>query len=338
MRVGVIGLGSWGTALALQLMRAGQAVAAWGNEPEHVAEVAAARENRRFLPGARLDGPFCCDADLGAVVAEAEALILAVPSRAMGEVCRQIARLDPAPRLVINASKGLVPGSGSRLSSEIGRILPGWPLAVLSGPSHAEEVAVRSPTAVVTAAADLTWAEAARGLIMTEEFRVYTSTDLVGVEIGGALKNVIALAAGSVDGLGFGDNTKAALITRGLAEMARLGRALGAQQSTLFGLAGLGDLVATCASRHSRNRYVGEQLGRGRGLEEILAGMTMVAEGVATAATARDLARLHGVEIPITEAVCAVLAGQLGPEAAVRMLMTREPKLEAAAWQEATPP
>jgi glycerol-3-phosphate dehydrogenase (NAD(P)+) len=229
---------------------------------------------------------------------------------------------------IVSVSKGIENETGKRMTEVIAEIQPGVPVAALSGPSHAEEVARGTPTAVVASSLDAGLAQLVQQTFMTERFRIYTGDDLVGVELGGALKNVIAIAAGITDGLGFGDNAKAALVTRGQAEMSRLGVALGARQETFFGLSGIGDLMVTCFSKWSRNRGVGERLGRGETLEQILASMEMVAEGVRTAKSAVALSRQTGVETPIAREVFAVLYEGKGARQAMRDLMTREAKPE----------
>ncbi|HCF95895.1 MAG: NAD(P)-dependent glycerol-3-phosphate dehydrogenase [Verrucomicrobiota bacterium] len=331
-RVGVLGLGSWGSALGLVLREAEVPFRGWSPLVDQVRLIQETGTNPDYLPGIDLGRGFPCTDDLDAVVRWADTLLLVIPSRYLRDVCGRIAGMGVDPRLVINAGKGLDHEHSSLLSDLIAGELPGWPQAVLSGPSHAEEVAAGIPTLVVAAAAEQATAEAVRDLFMTARFRVYSSTDLIGVQVGGAVKNVIALAAGCIDGLGLGDNTKAALITRGLVEVARLGVAMGGKPETFFGLSGLGDLVVTCESRHSRNRHVGEQLGRGRSLEEVLGEMVMVAEGVWTAETVCSLSRRLGVEAPISEQVWAVLQGRSSPLAAVEALMTRDPRQEMEAF------
>ncbi len=328
MRTAVLGLGSWGTAIAIHLADGGHEVAAWTLEEGDREAVRRDRENRRFLPGARVpDGVTIVDEPVAAL-AGAEAAVLAVPSFAVRDMAKVIAGAGfPGP--VINVAKGLEKQTRKRmlevLADELGDDAPAVSLV---GPSHAEEVALRYPTAVVAASRDAAAAELTQHLFSDESFRVYTNDDVVGVELAVALKNVIALAAGISAGLGYGDNTLGALLTRGLAEMTRLGLARGARPETFFGLAGVGDLITTSVSRHSRNRRVGEAIGRGRTLDEVMAKMDMVAEGVHTARAARDLARESGVEMPIVERVSAILFENEDPRAAITALMTREPKAE----------
>ena len=281
MRISIIGDGGWGTALGLLLRQQGHTVTIWGPFADYLAEVRERHENVRYLPGVAIPAErLVWTADANEAVRGAEGFVLAVPSKFYADVCQRFAGRIPPRTPVISVTKGLCAVTRHRMSDIAAEILGIADIAVLSGPSHAEEVARGLPTAVVAAAHDVRLAETVQRLFAGPRFRVYTSTDPLGVELGGAVKNVIAIAVGVSDGLGFGDNTRAALITRGLAEMTRLACALGAQPETLTGLSGVGDLIVTCTSRHSRNRGVGERLGRGERIEAILASMTMVAEGV----------------------------------------------------------
>ena len=327
-QVTIIGDGGWGTALALVLHRNGHRVRVWGPFADYIARIREERENVKFLPGVDLPPEIEWTTDRGEAMDGANAVVLAVPSRFYREVVRSFAPLIPKSALVLSVTKGLDKDAGRRMTEVAQDVLAHRPVAALSGPSHAEEVARGIPTAVVIACADHDRAVALQKLFMNPAFRVYTSDDVVGVELGGALKNVIAIAAGASDGIGFGDNTKAALITRGLAEITRLGTALGAHPATFAGLSGMGDLVVTCASRHSRNRAVGERLGRGEKIESILKSMEQVAEGVWTCATALRLAREHKVDVPITEEVDAVIHQGKDPKHAVQALLSRDPKPE----------
>lgn len=333
MVIAVLSDGGWGTALALTLLKNGHRVRLWGPFPDYVEELRRRRENSRFLPGVPLPPELALETGLAAATADAELIVLAAPAqyaRSLLEKLRQTA-LPPDP-LFVNVAKGIEVGTLLRMSELTEAVLGPRRYAVLSGPSHAEEVARQVPTAVVTASTDDAAARAVQAAFMNPRFRVYTSSDVIGVELGGALKNVLALAAGVCDGMGFGDNTKAALMTRGIAEMARLGAALGGRPETFSGLSGIGDLIVTCTSRHSRNRHVGEELGRGRPLEDILREMGgQVAEGVTTARSAFQLARRAGVETPIIDQVYAALYDGRDPRQAVRELMTREGKPEMAA-------
>ena len=325
--VAIIGDGGWGTALAVVLHNNGHAVRVWGPFADYIAEIQHRHRNEKFLPGIKLPPDIRWTADKAEAVAGADVVILAVPSRFFRSVLESFAELIPSSVLVLSVTKGLDEKTGKRMT-EVAQEMLKRPVAALSGPSLAAEVARGIPTAVTIACADRATAKELQDLLMNPSFRVYTSDDVIGVEIGGALKNVIAIAAGVCDGISFGDNTKAALITRGLAEIARLGCALGAHPATFAGLSGMGDLVVTCASRLSRNHTVGERLGRGESIDQILKTMEQVAEGVWTCATARTLANKHGVEVPITEEVYAVIHEGKDPRAAVRDLMTREAKPE----------
>ncbi len=326
--IAIIGDGGWGTALALTLRGNGHRVRVWGPFPEYLAELRARRENFKFLPGVPLPEDIEWTADEGAVAAGAEIVVLAVPSHFFRPVVSRFAPLIPAASLVISVTKGLDEQTRQRMTEVAGEVLRHGPVAALSGPSLAAEVARGVPAAVTIACADHVRARALQAAFNGKSFRVYTSDDVIGVELGGALKNVIAIAAGVCDGIGLGDNAKAALITRGLAEIARLGAALGAQPATFAGLSGMGDLVVTCMSQLSRNRTVGERLGRGETIAQIRASMVQVAEGVWTCETARQLALERGVEVPITAEVCAVIHHGKPPRAAVLALMSRDPKKE----------
>jgi len=328
MRVGVLGLGSWGTALAAHLAQGGHPVRGWTHDPVQRQALASDRENRKYLPGLPLPESIQIVDDIGSALEGAELVLMAVPSFAVREVAREAAG-TLGSRPVVNAAKGLETGTHllmhEVLAAELG---DAHPVASLVGPSHAEEVAQNHPTAVVAASRHAEVALAVQDVFSDESLRVYTNDDLLGVELAASLKNVIALASGIAAGLGYGDNTSGALLTRGLAEMTRLGVALGARPETFFGLAGVGDLITTCTSRHSRNRRVGEAIGRGQSLEQAMAGMTMVAEGVRTTGAARDLAEAARVDMPIVDRVHAVLYEGESPREAIRVLMSREPKAE----------
>ena len=328
-RISIIGDGGWGTALALVLHTNGHAVRVWGPFADYIEEVRHRHRNEKFLPGIKLPPDIGWTADKAEAVAGADVVVVAVPSRFFRSVLESFAGLIPSSAPVLSVTKGLDEKTGHRMT-EVAEELLKRPVAALSGPSLAAEVARGIPTAVTIACANHGTARELQSLFINNSFRVYTSEDVIGVEIGGALKNVIALAAGVCDGIGFGDNTKAALITRGLAEISRLGCALGANPATFAGLSGMGDLVVTCTSRLSRNHAVGERLGRGENIEQILKTMEQVAEGVWTCASARALARKCGVEVPITEEVYAVVHKGKDPRAAVRDLLGRDPKAERA--------
>jgi len=330
VKVAVIGGGAWGTALADLLARKGEQVTLWAREPEVVESVNQRHMNDLFLPGAPLAPTLAAARDIASVVRDAEVIVSAAPSHAVRPVMTQVARSITRTPLIVSASKGLDPDKLERPSAVLVEVFPaGTPIAVLSGPSFALEVYQRQPTAVVAAAADHAVAERAQRLFSTPHFRVYSHTDVIGVELGGALKNVIALAAGILEGLGLGFNTRAALITRGLAEITRLGVALGAQPMTFAGLAGLGDLILTATGSLSRNRGLGVALGQGQSVAQALAKTQAVVEGVNTARTAVALGERHGVDLPISREVANVLFKNKSPKQAVSDLMERELKAES---------
>lgn len=328
MKIAIIGDGGWGTALALVLHRNGHRVAVWGPFANYIEEIRATHLNRKFLPEVPLPAEVAWTADPEAVVNQAEIVVLAVPSQFYARVMETFSGLVPPAARVVSVAKGLSQDGHRRMTEIAGEGLGRSSIAALSGPSHAEEVARGVPTAVVAACEDYGTAEFLQHVFSSTTFRVYTARDVVGVELGGALKNVIAIAAGVSDGIGFGDNTKAALMTRGLAEMTRLGCANGAEAATFAGLSGMGDLIVTCTSKLSRNRTVGERLGHGETLEAILATMEQVAEGVWTCAAARELARDASAELPITDEVYAIVHQGKDPREAVESLMGRELKAE----------
>ena len=323
--ISVIGAGSWGTALSLILANAGWGVKLWARRGEIADAIQRERRNPQYLSGVLLPAGVEATADLRRAVAGARLVLLAVPSDGLREVCKQLSDCLQDGQGIISAAKGLEHETGRRLSKVIEESLGPrrGEIAVLSGPNLAVEVAAGIASATVVACGDAVFAAEAQAALSTPRFRVYTNPDVLGVELGGALKNIIAIAAGVSDGLSFGDNTKAALLTRGLTEITRLGVALGAKAETFRGLSGMGDLVATCASRKSRNYLVGSELAKGRRLDDVLAGMRQVAEGVATARAAQRLAARAGVEMPIAAAVYAVLFEGAAPADAVRSLMTR---------------
>jgi glycerol-3-phosphate dehydrogenase (NAD(P)+) len=329
--IGVIGGGAWGTALALVLAHKGHAVTLWMFEQELAEETSRTRENRVYLPGYPLPPSISVTSSLGTAVRDKSFILSVVPSHTIRTVSAQFAGFLPQDAVIINASKGIEVDT-LKLPAEVLRdTLPErhhGRLCFLSGPSFAREVADRMPTAVALAAADPAVGMRAQQVLSTHWFRVYTNTDVVGVELGGSLKNVIAIAAGVLEGLGYGHNTRAALITRGLAEMARLGAALGADARTFSGLAGMGDLVLTCTGDLSRNRTLGVRLGRGERFEAIMQGMKTVAEGVRTTKAACELARRRGIEMPVAEEVFRILYEGKDPRQALRDLMTRELKNE----------
>lgn len=330
-RATVVGAGAFGTALTTVLAQTFFEVRLWAREPEVVSGVNQQHENPLFLKGVRLPKNVSASANLGDVVPGAELLVSAVPSQfARGVMQKAVAHLPPNVP-VVSVSKGIENGTLLLPTQILEECLPKEVhpyLAALSGPSFAKEIAAGVPTLVTIAARNEEVAKHCQEAFSTDTFRSYTSTDLLGIQLGGALKNVIAIAAGISDGLGLGHNTRAALITRGLAEISRLGIQLGAQPMTFAGLAGMGDLVLTCTGELSRNRTVGVELGKGKSLQDILSGTQAVAEGVKTAQSAHDLARKEGTELPICEQVYAILYEGKNPKEAVTELMTREPKAE----------
>jgi len=329
--VTVLGVGSWGTALALLLARNGHTVRLWGHDPEEVAPLRRERENQRYLPGIPFPAALTAGADLVAAVAGVELVLVAVPSHAYRETLAQLRRSLPATAVLAWATKGLEPGSGRFLHQVTDEVLgEAWPTAVISGPSFASEVARGLPTAVTVAARDVDYARWVAARLHGSNLRAYTSSDVIGVELGGAIKNVLAIAAGVADGLGFGANARAALITRGLAEMTRLGLVVGGRRETFMGLAGIGDLVLTCTDDQSRNRRFGLAIGRGETTAVAFAAIGQVVEGAATAREALRLAQRYGVEMPITEQVDQVLHHGQNPRQAVEILLARDPKPEGS--------
>ena len=327
MIVAVIGAGSWGTALAAHLRRRGEGVALWAREADVVAGIRENRRNPFFLPDVDLPAGLAVSADVNAVLEGAQLVVVAVPSEFFAATLKAIARLpDGAP--VVSATKGLDPERHVRMTEVIAERFPDAEAAALSGPTFAREVAFGHPTAAVIAARDPALGARLQDAIGTREFRLYTNADVVGVEFGGALKNVMAIATGIADGLALGENARAALITRGLAEITRLAVALGGQPATMAGLAGLGDLVLTCTGTLSRNRALGIALARGQGLEAHEGETRMIAEGARTVRSALALARRHGVGLPICEEVGAVLFGGKAPAEALAALLGRTPTRE----------
>ncbi|HUJ71289.1 MAG TPA: NAD(P)H-dependent glycerol-3-phosphate dehydrogenase [Verrucomicrobiae bacterium] len=328
MNVTVMGTGGWGTALALLLHGNGHKVTLWGRLKAEVEPIIAAGENQAFLPGVKIPKQIGLTLDAKSALCAAELVVVAVPSHGMRPICETGRAFLPPGVPLVSVAKGIETETGARMSEVMTEVLHTDQIVVLSGPSHAEEAARGIPTAVVVASRQARLAVDVQRAFMSERFRIYTHDDVVGVELGGALKNVMAMAAGVCDGIGFGDNTKAALCTRGLAEMTRLGVALGARRETFFGLSGVGDLIVTAFSRHSRNRGFGERLGQGETAEHVAASMQMVAEGVKTAKAAWQLAQRHGVDVPITREVYAIIYEGKPPRQAVHDLMTREAKPE----------
>jgi glycerol-3-phosphate dehydrogenase (NAD(P)+) len=331
MHIAVLGAGSWGTTLAILLANNTHQVSLWSYREQYTRDILGTRQNPSFLPGVQIPESITATSDLNAAVAGSEMIVAAVPSQYLRGGVSGLKSLPPGNVTVVNVAKGIENGTLMTMSEMLHDTLPALSsrnIATLSGPSHAEEVSQRIPTTVVAASTDRETSKRVQSTFMTPYFRVYESTDITGVELGGALKNVIAIAAGIIDGAKLGDNTKAALMTRGIVEITRLGIALGAKERTFSGLSCIGDLMVTCMSRHSRNRYVGVEIGKGRKLGEILDEMVMVAEGVATTRSANELARKVGVEVPIMAEVYKMLFEEKDPHEACYDLMTRDPKGE----------
>jgi glycerol-3-phosphate dehydrogenase (NAD(P)+) len=333
-KLAVLGAGSWGMTLGLVLNDNGHDVTMWEFDAEQIRAVLRDHENKKYLPGIPIPDSISFTNYIGDALAGAQAVVVAVPSHVVREVTTRARKMIPPELLVVNVAKGIENGTLMRMSQVLSESLERKDterIVSLVGPSHAEEVSHRLPTTVVSGALNEEDAVEARDLFMTKYLRVYTNTDLAGVELGGALKNVIAIAAGICDGLGYGDNTKGALLTRGLAEITRLGVVMGGRPETFAGLSGMGDLITTCISPHSRNRHVGEEIAAGKSLEEVLGAMVMVAEGVRTTRSAHELALKYEVELPITEQMNLVLFEGKHPDEAIRDLMIRKPKREATA-------
>ena len=326
----VLGAGSWGTALAIQLARLSRPTVLWGRDPAHIAALASQRSNERYLPQAEFPDSLRIEPDLAAAVRSASDLLIAVPSHALRSLLQEIAPHLGAGARVSWATKGFELATGLLPHEVVHQVLgERVPTAVVSGPTFAKEVGAGLPTAMTVAASDATFASDLAQRLSGMNFRAYTSADMIGVETGGAIKNVLAIGAGISDGLGFGANTRIALITRGLVEMTRLGVALGARKETFMGLAGLGDLVLTCTGHLSRNRHVGVELAHGRTLPEILASTKMIAEGVRTTRAALELGAKHHIELPIAVQMAEVLAGRADVRAALDALMLRRQRAEA---------
>lgn len=331
MKITVLGAGSWGTTLAILLYTARHNVTLWSYNPDHAKSMQESRFNSEFLPDIPLPNDLPITSDLTSSVRQAEMIVAATPTQFVRSVFEKIGDIDMSQKIIVNVAKGIENKTLLSISEIIEDCCPSVKRknqSVLSGPSHAEEVSRNIPTAVVAASPSLETAKLVQQTFLTPSFRVYANTDLRGVELGGSLKNVIAVAAGISDGIGFGDNTKAALLTRGIVEITRLGVAMGAEQSSFSGLSGIGDLIVTCMSKHSRNRYVGEQIGKGRKLDDITNEMVMVAEGVATTQSVYELSARYGIDMPITTEVYRMLFEEKDPYQATEELMTRDAKIE----------
>jgi len=329
INISVLGDGGWGTTLAILLHQKGFKVSLWGAFPDYVSYLDRKRINTKFLPEIKIPRAIEITPDLSQAINAKELIIFAIPSQYLRGVLKKIRQLNYNKAAVyVSVIKGIETGSLKRMSEVIREEIGNVRLAVLSGPTIAHEVAKGIPTTAVIVSGDKSLRKYLQGIFMTERFRIYTNSDLIGVELGGSLKNIIAIACGVSDGLGFGTNTKAAILSRGLVEISRLGVVMGAQPRTFSGLTGLGDLVTTCISLYSRNRFVGEQIGKGKTLKQIKALMLMVAEGVPTTQSAYALSLKYKVDMPITKEIYSVLYRNKSPNKAVRDLMTREKKEE----------
>lgn len=327
-QIGIIGSGSWGTALSVLLAGNADKVIVWGREPSVIASINSLHQNPGYLPNVVLPDHVSATTTL-ADLATCDAIFVVVPSKAVRPVAQLLATLTLPPETpLVSCIKGIENGSGLRMSQLLSDAMPAQPVAVLSGPNHAEEIARRQPAAAVIGCTNQLIARRLQDLVTLPWFRAYTSDDLVGIEWGAAVKNVFAIASGLASGLGLGDNARAALVTRGLAEMIRLGTAMGGTPATFQGLSGVGDLVVTCYSEHSRNNRVGQALGRGTPLPSILASMTMVAEGVPNTESIYHAARHAGVRTPIIDTVYAILYQGLFPQEGLRALFARDPRPE----------
>ena len=327
-KAGVIGSGSWGTALARVLSKNGHEVTLWSRREEESRMLREERENKSKLPGVKLPDDILCTTDLEHTVEGKDILVLATASPSIRSMAKKMAPYVADGQIIVDVSKGIEDSTLMILTDVIEQEIPQCQATVLSGPSHAEEVGRDIPTTVVAGAKDRETAEYIQNLFMNKVFRVYTSPDMLGIELGGALKNVIALAAGAADGLGCGDNTKAALITRGIAEMSRLGVAMGGHIETFNGLTGIGDLIVTCASMHSRNRRAGILIGQGKTMQEAMDEVKMVVEGVNSAKAAKTLAEKYGIDMPIVQEVNQVLFEDKPAREALADLMLRDKKIE----------
>ena len=331
MKISVLGAGGWGTTLGILLHYNGHDVTLWEYRKSYANKLNKKRENIDLLPGIKIPKEINITNKLEESTTDQHLIVLAVPSQFLRGAFKKIKSHNIKETILVSVAKGIEKNTLLTMSQMLKDVHPSLDdeqIGVLSGPSHAEEVAKMIPTTVTAASTSLDTAKSIQAAFMTSYFRVYSSTDILGVELGGAFKNVIAIGAGIIDGAGFGDNTKAAIMTRGVAEISRLGLAMGARPETFAGLSGMGDLIVTCMSKHSRNRYVGEQLGKGKKLKQVLKSMEMVAEGVETSRSASQLAEKHSVETPITNEVYEILFEDKDPVKATTDLMTRDMKTE----------
>lgn len=327
-KICVLGAGSWGNTLAVMLTNKYD-VTMWEFDPEACKKIKSSRTNEKFLPGITFPDNLSVTNDLKQAISDAFLIVFAVPSFAMRSLCENSKSFFANEQLIVTVTKGIEDNTFMRMSEIIDSVIPNKKgVVALSGPTHAEEVSRGIPTTIVAASKTLKDAEEVQKVFMTDFFRVYTNDDITGVEIGGAVKNVIAIVAGISDGIGFGDNTKAALITRGMAEIIRLGKKAGAQEQTFSGLAGMGDLIVTCGSKHSRNRHVGEMLGKGKTIDEIIQSMSMVAEGVKNCKSISHFAKSLGVEMPLTEELYRILYEKSDIKDSIKRLLGRKEKYE----------
>jgi len=327
-KISILGTGGWGTALSILLHNKGHNVTLWGSTPDYVEYLKKHRENKKYLKGIKIPSDLKITSDIAKAQIETDLIVIAIPTPYVRKTIKPFKNHYLPGTPIVSVIKGIETETLMRGSEILRDVLGEQPIALLLGPSHAEEVARELPTTVVIASKDMELAKEIQDIFITERFRVYTNTDVIGVEIGTSVKNVIAIAAGICDGLGFGDNSKAALITRGLAETTRLGVAMGGQRDTFAGLAGLGDLITTCVSPYGRNRLVGEQIAKGKKLSQILEDMDQVAEGILTTKSVCKLANKYNVEMPITKEIYNVLFEDKDPIKAVNELMVRESKSE----------
>lgn len=327
-KIAVLGSGSWGTALAMVLSENNHKVKIWTRNEEQRDEMNKFRENKKYLPGINFNKNISVTSNIEDAIKDSCIVLLAVPSQSIRDICNKIKPFIKKEQIIVNSSKGLERNTSKRISEVVADVLDNQKFVTLSGPSHAEELSKKLPTTITVASTELELSKKVQDLFMNNYFRVYTNTDLIGVELGGTLKNIIAFGAGVCDGMGFGDNTKSALITRGLTEIKRLGVSLGAREETFNGLSGIGDLIVTCTSLHSRNRKAGFLIGSGYTLEDTLSEVKMVVEGIVATEVAYNLSKKVNVDMPITSAIYSILYKNVNPKDAVNQLMTRDCKCE----------